>query len=170
MGDRHHVSVHKRRTAKNWAEEIEYLVDVMYHFAEKKSRAARFQGFTYYPEGGLSMNISDFVEKYYLHDSGLREIIVDKEKNSVHLIVDLCNWMQDSYVEGEPEILPIEIVFLGVSEMENLGRDIDEECGDEFIVADVSDNGVFHAELCTTENQEIYEIRIRANDVQVNER
>lgn len=26
------------------------------------------------------MNISDFVEKYYLHDSGLRKIIVDKEK------------------------------------------------------------------------------------------
>lgn len=53
LGGRHHVSVHKRRTAKNWAEEIEYLVDVMYHFAEKKSRATRFQGLTYYLEEDL---------------------------------------------------------------------------------------------------------------------
>jgi len=35
LGGRHHVSVRERRTAKDWAEEIEYLVDVMYPSAEK---------------------------------------------------------------------------------------------------------------------------------------
>ena len=82
------------------------------------------------------MTISDFVEKYYLHDSGLKDIIVNKDNNTVHLMIDLCNWMQDDYVEGQPEILPIEVVFDGTTHMENLERDIDRECGDEFIAAD----------------------------------
>lgn len=35
LGGRHHVSVRKHRTAKDWAEEIKYLSDVMYPKAEK---------------------------------------------------------------------------------------------------------------------------------------
>ena len=35
LGGRHHVSVREHRTAVDWAEEIEYLVDVMYPDAEK---------------------------------------------------------------------------------------------------------------------------------------
>ena len=35
LGGRHHVSVRERRTATDWAEEIQYLVDVMYPQAEK---------------------------------------------------------------------------------------------------------------------------------------
>lgn len=35
LGGRHHVSVRERRTAMDWAEEIEYLVDVMYPNADK---------------------------------------------------------------------------------------------------------------------------------------
>ena len=35
LGGHHHVSVRERRNAKDWAEEIEYLVDVMYTSAEK---------------------------------------------------------------------------------------------------------------------------------------
>ncbi len=32
---RHHVSVREHRTAHDWAEEIKYMVDVMYPDAEK---------------------------------------------------------------------------------------------------------------------------------------
>ena len=35
LGGKHHVSVRKRRTAVDWAEEIKYLSDVMYPHAEK---------------------------------------------------------------------------------------------------------------------------------------
>ena len=35
LGGRHHVSVREHRSAMDWAEEIEYLVDVMYPAAEK---------------------------------------------------------------------------------------------------------------------------------------
>ena len=35
LGGRHHTSVHEHRTALDWAEEIKYLVDVMYPDAEK---------------------------------------------------------------------------------------------------------------------------------------
>ena len=35
LGGRHHTSVRKHRTAKDWAEEIRYLVDEMYPEAEK---------------------------------------------------------------------------------------------------------------------------------------
>ena len=35
LGGRHHVSVREHRTSMDWAEEIEYLVDVMYPAAEK---------------------------------------------------------------------------------------------------------------------------------------
>ena len=35
LGGMHHVSVREHRTAKDWAEEIEYLSDVMYPEAEK---------------------------------------------------------------------------------------------------------------------------------------
>lgn len=35
LGGRHHTNVHGHRTALDWAEEIKYLVDVMYPDAEK---------------------------------------------------------------------------------------------------------------------------------------
>lgn len=35
LGGRHHVSVREHRTANDWAEEIKYLVDVMYADVEK---------------------------------------------------------------------------------------------------------------------------------------
>ena len=35
LGGVHHVSVHEHRTASDWAEEIQYLVDVMYPDVEK---------------------------------------------------------------------------------------------------------------------------------------
>ena len=35
LGGTHHVSVREHRTAVDWAEEIKYLVDVMYPDAEK---------------------------------------------------------------------------------------------------------------------------------------
>lgn len=35
LGDRHHTSVREHRTAPDWANEIKYLVDVMYPDAEK---------------------------------------------------------------------------------------------------------------------------------------
>ena len=36
LGGKHHVSVRGHRTATDWAEEIKYLVDVMYPEAEKR--------------------------------------------------------------------------------------------------------------------------------------
>ena len=35
LGGRHHTGVHEHRTALDWAEEIKYLVDVMYPDAER---------------------------------------------------------------------------------------------------------------------------------------
>lgn len=116
------------------------------------------------------MNVADFVKKYYLHDSSLIEIIVGKEEKTVRLIVDLCSWMQDDYVEGEPEIKPIEILFSGVTYSQNLERPIDAEIGDEFVSSGINDKGEFHAELENAETQEPYEIIIHAEDVRIFDR
>ena len=35
LGGRHHISVHERRTALDWAEEVRYLAEVMYPDASK---------------------------------------------------------------------------------------------------------------------------------------
>ncbi len=113
------------------------------------------------------MTISDFVKKYYLHDSGLNSITIDRNGKTVRLSVDLCNWMQDNYIEEEPEIKPIEIVFFGVTKMENLDRVIDKDFGDEFLAGDIDEDGAFHAEIVTSKEEEFYEIKILAKDVRI---
>lgn len=48
LGGTHHVSVREHRTAKDWAEEIRYLCDVMYPDARRLEKAvARVPGVTY---------------------------------------------------------------------------------------------------------------------------
>ena len=50
-----------------------------------------------------------------LHDSNL--ISIKENGDSVELSVDLCNWKQTWYQEGDDELREIKIIFFGVSEM-----------------------------------------------------
>ncbi|MBQ2620628.1 MAG: hypothetical protein IJF84_04755 [Thermoguttaceae bacterium] len=59
------------------------------------------------------MKLSELVEKHYFHDSSLCGFEYDDNGNVV-LTISFCNWMQDYYVEGEPEILKISLRFNNV--------------------------------------------------------
>ena len=113
------------------------------------------------------MTIKEFVEKYHLHDSGLNSIIIDTDKRTLCLSVDLCNWMQDDYEEEDPEILPIEIIFENVTKADNVNRKVDKDYGDEFLSVEIEDDETLLFKMVTSKEQKYYEIRVRAEYVKV---
>ena len=40
------------------------------------------------------MKITEMVEKYYFHDSGIAKVDFDQEKREATLLIDFCNWAQ----------------------------------------------------------------------------
>lgn|SRR5690606_35690137 len=66
------------------------------------------------------MKISEFFKNFSLHDSGIDRIVYfsDEKRMVVHL--ELCNYMQAGYQEGELELVPGHLEFLDVS-----GLDVD---------------------------------------------
>ena len=61
------------------------------------------------------MTLTEFAEKYYLHDSNIKKLEYDVESKTVTLTVGFCFWMQDWYQEGEPESGTITVIFHNVT-------------------------------------------------------
>ena len=71
------------------------------------------------------MRIGQFVQKYTLHDSLVKQIQYDPDHKKLSFLVDLCWWAQDEYDESRslPEI--VWIVFHNVPEYSGIQGMID---------------------------------------------
>ncbi len=52
--------------------------------------------------------------KYNLHDSLIESVNYDFKNMMLDITIDLCNWLQDNYVESEPENIIIHMIFSNV--------------------------------------------------------
>ncbi len=69
------------------------------------------------------MKLHDLVEIHYFHDSSLNDVQYDPEQRRLEISLDFCNWMQDYFVEGMPELIAVKLIFTNVS------RYFDDELG-----------------------------------------
>ena len=60
------------------------------------------------------MRISDLIEKYDFHDSGVETFFFSPEKKEIVMDIDFCNWRQLSYKAGVPEIIMGRLIFTNV--------------------------------------------------------
>lgn len=65
------------------------------------------------------MTIDEFFEHYHFHDSGVNNIIYDAEVKKLHLDIDLCNYEQEGYQEGDPEVSPATLVFTDIENFQS---------------------------------------------------
>ena len=54
------------------------------------------------------------INKYDLHDSLIENIKYLQHEKKLMIEIELCNWKQSSYHDGEPEMLKMLIGFTGV--------------------------------------------------------
>lgn len=57
----------------------------------------------------------DVFDKYNFHDSFIQHIEYFSSKKKLIINIELCNWCQSFYTEGEPEIKKGKLIFLNVS-------------------------------------------------------
>ncbi len=69
------------------------------------------------------MNIIDFANEYYLHDSFIKSVEKDDNNNTVTLNINYAFWMQKDYVEGTPENGVIKVIFKNVQKYQCEGGD-----------------------------------------------
>lgn len=61
------------------------------------------------------MICSEVLRKYIWHDSLVENIEYDNESSTVNICVELGNWRQENYMEGEPETLKCILKFTGIT-------------------------------------------------------
>ena len=66
------------------------------------------------------MNIKEFDEKYYLHDSLVNSIAHDERNKTVTIMLDFCYWMQQDYKKGEQENGLLKVTFKNVTEYDGI--------------------------------------------------
>jgi len=66
----------------------------------------------------VDMKPSQIKQSLALHDSGVQSISYAAGEGIVRVRVDLCNYAQPGYREGEPELVPGTLEFTGVSRVE----------------------------------------------------
>lgn len=64
------------------------------------------------------MNIATFIEQFYLHDSSINNIGYEFFKNQFVITINMCNWMQDNFKEGQdPDHLIGNFIFKDAQEI-----------------------------------------------------
>lgn len=108
------------------------------------------------------MNIEEFDKKYCLHDSSIEFASFNDGK--LVLDIQLCNWAQDDYKEGEPEIVLATFVINNVDKVDNLEKVLinNEICvtnvgfnSYEIVLRSVFDSNVFIVKIYTNKNTDI---------------
>jgi len=107
--------------------------------------------------------------KYDLHDSLVEGIKYLQDEAKLMLEIELCNWRQPSYQNGEPEMLKILITFTGVRrceiEPEAISFESDEILEVTSIISDIEGSEAIKIVLRGEEAIKI--VKIIANDVVV---
>ena len=71
------------------------------------------------------MTIQELDNKYYFHDSMITTISYSAETENLTFTIEFCNWAQEWYKEGDPELLKMELIFEGIKEYDGITGDID---------------------------------------------
>ncbi len=60
------------------------------------------------------MNIKEFNEKYYFHDSLIDSIAYDEKNKTVTIIFEFCYWMQQDFKKDDQENGLLKVTFYNV--------------------------------------------------------
>ena len=71
------------------------------------------------------MNVSEFLDRYYLHDSTIRHISYDKKSQELIFNVDFSFWMQDWFDQNHFNNGMVNIRFSSVQDYDGLTGEID---------------------------------------------
>ncbi len=112
------------------------------------------------------MYIKDFVGKYNLHDSYFEEVNYVQSENRLTMLIDFAFWMQNDYVEGEPESGILQVTFHCVKLYACPDGD---PCGDfvGILESKVSEQGGCIISMADDMKNSYFEMQIYANDVSV---
>ncbi len=61
------------------------------------------------------MTIREFLDKYNLHDSYFEKVTYNEGLKTLILIINFAFWMQEDYVDGNPENGKLQVVFKNVN-------------------------------------------------------
>ena len=92
------------------------------------------------------MTITEFEEKYYLHDSTIEKIDYDANNKRLTLTIDFCFWMQLWYDKETPENGLISVTFDNVSYYVYENYDPSKLFSDytpEILQTKIDENGMF---------------------------
>lgn len=64
----------------------------------------------------INLTVSEFEERYYLHDSSIEKIFYDEENHRLTLTIDFCFWMQRWYDKNHAKNGLISVTFDNVAD------------------------------------------------------
>lgn len=108
------------------------------------------------------MTLSELNKKFNFHDSFIDSIHFEKIQNEVILKIELCNWMQKDYREGEPETSEVQFVFSGIKDCEGPTGDFDEMT---ILKTEYLPKNKFIFKLSDLNSHEYYELILVAEEV-----
>ena len=121
------------------------------------------------------MNIAEFEEKYYLHDSCIEKIEYLLENKTLKLEIDFCFWMQIWYDKNTPKNGLIAVTFENISifeyenhEFSNILENLDTEIDH----SEINSDGILEIyirEYVNSNEDNFWWIRIKAENVTVKE-
>ena len=124
------------------------------------------------------MNIKEFAEKYYLHDSSIEKINFDEKNKILTLTIDFCFWMQNWYKNDEPTNGKISVTFENILLFEyddNISdRIFSNELYSEIRSGELDEDGnfvIFSVEtIYNSDCDDIYwKLKIKSKNVEVTE-
>ena len=105
------------------------------------------------------MNIKEFAEKYYLHDSSIEKINFDEKNKILTLTIEFCFWMQNWYKNDEPTNGKISVTFENILLFE-YDNNISEK-----IFSNELDSEIYSAELDEDENFVFFSVDTAYDDI-----
>ena len=116
-----------------------------------------------YQEEKIKMTIQELENKYYFHDSMITNVLFDSNSQKLVFTIEFCNWAQEFYKAGEPELLRMELIFNGIKDYDGITGNIDY-----FSILDGNViNGKYHLFIEDDFHQEFYEYYLQPTDVDV---
>ena len=110
-----------------------------------------------------NVTIQDLDNKYYFHDSTITNVLFDSNSQKLVFTIEFCNWAQEFYKAGEPELLKMELIFNGIKDYDGITGNIDYF---SILDGDVI-NGKYHLFIEDDFHQEFYEYYLQPTDVDV---
>ena len=100
--------------------------------------------------------------KYNLHDSLIERIDYESKIKKLDITIDLCNWLQVDYVEGEPENSIIHMIFNNVTHFDTNFMNYNFESNEILEVIEIDRNTL---KLVFMGNNDVETIVISASEI-----